>query len=227
MTGVIVATVIGLALPAGANTGHVFASQTCEAWSTSVTLDNNVAPDHFVEVTTTIPGTTGIVDAHYNTIGNSGTTQIWSASGPAPSTGTVTLTILNPNKTLDSTASASLPNANNCTTTTTTAPTTTTTAATTTTTAPTTTTTTTAPMTTTSIHEQGSTTIVTTTTSPPRTTTTLGQQGNTPTPTQPTSATGSLPRTGSGTAFPVLFGLSSLAAGALLLLRRRTDWSRS
>ena len=46
-----------------------------------MTLDSNVTSDHFVEVTSTIPGTSGIVDGHYNTIGHSGTTQIWTASG--------------------------------------------------------------------------------------------------------------------------------------------------
>ena len=119
VAGVLVAAVVGLAGPAGANTGHVQASQTCEGWSVTVTLDNNVTSDHFVEVTTTIPGTSGIVDAHYTTTGNSGTTQIWSASGATVQSGTVTLTILNPDKSLDSTASASLPAAGDCDTTTT------------------------------------------------------------------------------------------------------------
>jgi hypothetical protein len=106
---------MGFALPAGANTGHAFASQTCSGWSASVTLDNNVTHARFVEVSTTIPGTTGIVDAHYSTIGTSGTTPIWNASGPAPSSGTVTLTILNADRSLDSTASASLPEVSGCT----------------------------------------------------------------------------------------------------------------
>ena len=110
VAGVAVASMVGLALPAGANTGHVFASQSChDGWTASVTLDNNVTSDHFVEVTSTIPGTTGIVDGHYDTTHNNGTQQIWDASGPAVSSGTVTLTILNPNRSVDSTAHMSLP----------------------------------------------------------------------------------------------------------------------
>ena len=119
VAGVMVAAVIGLAGPAGANTGHVITAQNCQSWSASVTLDSNVTSDHFVEVITTIPGTTGIVDGHYNTIGHSGTTLIWSDSGQAPASGTVTLKILNPNRTLDSQSSQSLPDAANCETTTT------------------------------------------------------------------------------------------------------------
>ena len=119
VAGVMVAAMIGLAGPAGANTGHVITAQNCQSWSASVTLDSNVTSDHFVEVITTIPGTTGIVDGHYNTIGHSGTTLIWSDSGQAPASGTVTLKILNPNRTLDSQSSQSLPDAANCETTTT------------------------------------------------------------------------------------------------------------
>lgn len=204
VASVALATVVGLALPAGANTGHVLASQTCQRWSVSVTLDNNASVDHFVEVTTTIPGTTGIVDGHFNTTGNSGTTQIWDANGPAPSSGTVTLTILNPDRSVDSTASASLPEVNGC---------------------ENTTTTTTQPNTTTTIRESGSTSLVTNTTVS-ETTATLGAQGGTVTTTTagPSAATapGSLPLTGSGTAFPVIFAISSIAAGALLLLRKRS-----
>ena len=65
VSGVAVAAIIAFAVPAGANTGHVFTSQTCYTWSASVTLDNNVTTVRRVEVTTTIPGTTGIVDGHY------------------------------------------------------------------------------------------------------------------------------------------------------------------
>jgi LPXTG-motif cell wall-anchored protein len=113
-------------------------------------------------------------------------------------------------------------------TTTTTEATTTTTAATTTTEA--TTTTTLPPTTTTQEHVKGSTTIVTTTTQAP--TTTLRQAGSTvPTTAAPTTtmAGTSLPRTGSSTTLPVLFGLGSIATGAALLMRKRTDrdWSHS
>ena len=84
VAGVAVAAVVGFAVPAGANTGSVVASQTCLRWSASVSLDHNVTADRFVEVTSTIPGTTGIVDGHYNTTGNSGPVPVWHASGSAP-----------------------------------------------------------------------------------------------------------------------------------------------
>ena len=214
VAGVLVAAVVGLAGPAGANTGHVQASQTCEGWSVTVTLDNNVTSDHFVEVATSIPGTSGIVDAHYTTTGNSGTTQIWSASGATVQSGTVTLTILNPDQSLDSTASASLPAAGDCDTTTTQV--TTTTQAhdnrcdanhpdqgqddpqghnnpdcdtTTTTAAPTTTTT--YPVTTTTEHHCG----CTTSTTQPETTTTQGHCECTTSTTAATTTTTTLPET--------------------------------
>ncbi len=127
--------------------------------------------------------------------------------------------------------------ANNCSTTTT-HPVTTTTkkqcGCTTTTTVPETTTTvadsttTTAPVTTTSIEYLGSTTIVTTSTTQKHATTTLGEQGSTVPTTQPTSiAVPTLPHTGSGTTFPVIFGGICVAAGAALALRKRGAWSRS
>ena len=110
MAGVAVATVAGLALPAGANTGHVSASQSCsDGWRVTVTLDNNVTSDHDVVVTSTIPNTQGLT-GNFDTTHNSGTQQIWSANGPAVASGTVTLTIWNPgHKTIDSSAQASLP----------------------------------------------------------------------------------------------------------------------
>jgi LPXTG-motif cell wall-anchored protein len=187
VAGVLVAAVVGLAGPAGANTGHVQASQTCQGWSVTVTLDNNVTPDHFVEVTSTIPGTNGIVDGHYNTIGHSGTTQIWSASGATVTSGTVTLTILNANRTLDTTTNAPLPSAADCVTTTTQASTTTTCECNNTTTsqAPTTTTTTTYPVTTTTEHHCD----CATTTTQPETTTTQGRCECTTSTTQPATTT--------------------------------------
>ena len=113
------ATVAALALPASANTGNVHTAQDCYTWSASVTLNPDVHSDHFVEVTSTIPGTTGIVDGHYNTIGNPGPIQIWHVTGEAPSSGTVTLTILDKYRQLDSTATAKLPPSEVCPTTTT------------------------------------------------------------------------------------------------------------
>ena len=72
-----------------ANTGNVAASETCATWSVSVSLNHNVTSDRTVVVVTTIPGTVGIAGNHYNTTFG----QIWSASGPAPAAGTVTLKI--------------------------------------------------------------------------------------------------------------------------------------
>jgi LPXTG-motif cell wall-anchored protein len=94
--------------------------------------------------------------------------------------------------------------------------------------------TTTGPQTTTTTEVHGTTIHVTTTTAPATTTTaTVRRQGTTvvaTTTTVPGVAT--LPRTGSDSAFPLMFGLSSLIAGALLLLRRSgasgptdQDWS--
>jgi LPXTG-motif cell wall-anchored protein len=93
---------------------------------------------------------------------------------------------------------------------------------------------------TTSIGEQGSTTVPTggssttgpgeTTTVPPGATTTMdtpitGLGGPTTVPPGAT-ATGNLPRTGSDTNYPLMFGVSCLAGGALLALRRRRAWTR-
>ena len=72
-----------------ANTGNVAASETCSTWSVSVSLNHNVTSDRTVVVVTTIPGTAGIAGNHYDTSFG----QIWSVSGPAPATGTVTLEI--------------------------------------------------------------------------------------------------------------------------------------
>jgi LPXTG-motif cell wall-anchored protein len=139
------------------------------------------------------------------------------------------------------------------TTTTTTVPETTTTVAgtttiattttTTTTTVPETTTTTTVPETTTTAPETtttegptttvlGTTTIFTTTSTGPPTTTPITDLGST-VPTvvdQATTTTvaGStqLPRTGSSSGYPMFFGLSCIAGGALLLIRHRRSWIR-
>src|SRR5947207_1413051 len=68
-----------------------------------------------------------------------------------------------------------------------------------------------------------------TTTTRPGTTTTLHEQGSTTTTTAPTGSTtttttngsGPLPHTGSGTEGPFMFGVSCIAGGALLAIRRR------
>jgi LPXTG-motif cell wall-anchored protein len=238
VVGLAVAAVSVFALPAGANTGHVATAQTCHTWSASVTLDNNVEADFFVEVATTIPGTTGIVDAHYDTTAKNGTTQIWEATGPAPASGTVTLTILYPNRTVDSTTSASLDTLNGCTASTMVPPSSTT--------LPPSTTESLSPPTaigapTTSIGGPGPSTptpnangqtTASVAVSPVSATTppsagaasTVANQGGsvatTTTATRPLAA-GTLPRTGTGTVFPALFGLCCLTAGMLLALRYR------
>jgi LPXTG-motif cell wall-anchored protein len=234
------ATVAALAIPAAANTGNVHTAQDCYTWSASVTLNADVHSDHFVEVTSTIPGTTGIVDGHYNTIGNPGPIQIWHVTGEAPSSGTVTLTILDKYRQLDSTATAKLPPSEVCPTTTTLPPNvvTTTTAppavVTTTTLAPTTSV---APTTITLPPTTPTTALPTTTSSPsPVTVTAVGSTSTTTAPpTQPSGSTTtivpagahtqSLPFTGSGTAFPAIFGLSCLAGGTVLAVRRRGRWA--
>lgn len=103
-----------LAIPftAGLVSGHsgsVVVSQTCQTWSAEVDLANNVTSDRTVVVTTTIPGTIGIAGNHYDTSFG----QIWDASGPAVSSGTVTLTIYNGTK-VEFTASGTLPTPSDC-----------------------------------------------------------------------------------------------------------------
>lgn len=93
-----------------AHSGDVVATQTCQSWYVSVSLNHNVTSDRTVVVTTTIPGTTGIGGNHYDTSFG----QIWDASGPAISSGTVTLTIYNGTH-VEFTTSASLPTPSDCT----------------------------------------------------------------------------------------------------------------
>jgi LPXTG-motif cell wall-anchored protein len=83
--------------------------------------------------------------------------------------------------------------------------------------------------TTTTFGEQGSTTIFTTTSTQPQSTSTTpvtGEGGTIPTATTPVTVPGSLPRTGSGSAFAAMLGMSCVAAGMLLIARRRRSWSR-
>ena len=235
------ATVAALAIPASANTGTVHTAQDCYTWSASVSLDTNVTPAHDVEVTTTIPGTTGLT-GNFDTTGNTGPQQIWSVHGTAPSHGTVTLTIWNPgHKTIDTQTSASLPPSEVCPTTTTLPPNvvTTTTAppavVTTTTVAPTTTitvspTSITLPPTTPPTAPPSTPPTTPSTPSAPTTPTSTHQQvipgsSTTTTSITPGGQSQSLPFTGSGTAFPAIFGLSCLAGGAVLAVRRRGRWA--
>jgi hypothetical protein len=99
----------GLAGVAAANTGNVVASETCSTWSVTVSLNHNVVPARTVVVVTTIPGTVGIAGNHYDTTFG----QIWSASGPAPASGKVTLTIYN-GSSVEFTTSASIAPAVGC-----------------------------------------------------------------------------------------------------------------
>jgi hypothetical protein len=103
------ALIFALAGVAAAHSGSVVASETCSTWSVTVSLANNTTPDRTVVVTTTIPGTVGIAGNHYNTSFG----QIWSASGAAPATGTVTLKIYN-GSSVEFTTSASIAPAKGC-----------------------------------------------------------------------------------------------------------------
>jgi hypothetical protein len=81
--------------------GTVYASQNCptegSAWYVSVSLENGVSADDWVEVSTNIPDADGIAASRgYDETGNPGLTQIWDASGPTVTTGTVTLNIYGP-----------------------------------------------------------------------------------------------------------------------------------
>ena len=92
-----------------AHSGGIVVTQTCQSWSASVSLSYNVTSDRLVVVTTTIPGTIGIAGNHYNTSYG----LIWDASGPATSSGTVTLIIYN-GTSVEFTTSASLPTPPSC-----------------------------------------------------------------------------------------------------------------
>jgi hypothetical protein len=111
-------TVLGIgallvAVPALANTGNVVTNENCESWSVKVYLNDNVTLDKTVDVLSTIPGTIGINGAHYDTTKDTTPVLIWSKSGVAPASGTVTLDIYN-GKTLEFTASGSIAPSANC-----------------------------------------------------------------------------------------------------------------
>lgn len=204
-----------LASAAGANSGGVHVAQNCSGWTASVTLDNNVTADHWVNVTTTIPGQTGLVNQHFKTTPPEEGGTIWSASGNTQTTGSVTLNILNANLSVEHTYTATLPPIVVCDTTTTVAPTTTTVAPTTTvpvtTTVSATTTTTSPPLDTTTMFTTTSTTtpMVTTTMAPPP----PGATTTTTTPVPP------LPFTGSNSGALIFGGLTLCGAGGVLARR--------
>jgi hypothetical protein len=89
---------VGLSLSAlfsGTAFGHsgaVHLDENCNVWHARVELAHNVTPDRLVFVTTSIPGTTGILNGHYDTSKG----LIWSATGPYPASGTVALVIYKP-----------------------------------------------------------------------------------------------------------------------------------
>ena len=93
-----------------ANTGSITKSEKCDTGAVHVFLNNNVSTDRKVTVTSTIPGftTTGITDKSYTTTGNVGPVEIWSASGPEPFAGVVTLTIKYSNNSVEFTTSTTL-----------------------------------------------------------------------------------------------------------------------
>jgi hypothetical protein len=205
------------AAPAWANSGAVVATQNCQTWHVSVSLNHDTTPDRSVDVVTTIPGTTGITGGHYNTSFG----EIWSADGAAPTTGTVTLNIYYPDGGLEFTEIKSLPVPEDC------ATTTSTTAAATTTTMGSTTT----------IATEGTTV---TTGSTATTTPTIAVEGNNasaPSTARPTAAMpggtsavagaeiNTLPRTGTGNLAPAI-GMTSLLIGAVLLQLSRRASSR-
>jgi LPXTG-motif cell wall-anchored protein len=233
VAGIAVASLVGLAAPAYAHHTSVRGSVECSNGDHLVHWD--IQNDESDQPMTIVSATASVGGQSYPVVGYTSpvaTLAYTSATTTVPNGvgGTITLTVHAtwPDEySVTNTASVNL--TPNCCTTTTTEATTTTTEATTTTTAPEVTTTTAAPTTTTTMHQElGSTTIVTTTTQAPTTTKPVVQQGSTvPTTTQPAVVPQQLPRTGSGTLFPIIFGISSIAAGALLLkTRNRSAWSR-
>jgi hypothetical protein len=211
-------------VPASANSGTVTVGQNCQTWHATVVLNHDVRPDRSVYVVTTIPGTHGIRGRHYNTSFG----RIWSASGPAPTSGTVTLNIYLSNGHREFTETKALHAPAGCVSSTTVAPATTV--------APSTTV---APTTTTTIVTAGSTATTSpstaTTSSVPETSTVFVEGAAvTPSTSAPSAvmpsgeaaaveAANALPRTGGGGGPGPAIGVASLLGGAVMLLvsRRR------
>jgi LPXTG-motif cell wall-anchored protein len=239
VAAVVAAAVLSTAAPAYAHHSVLSGSTACSdgehvvTWSIQavsrvqlpMTIDSAFATNN---------GTTYAATGYASPI-NDGDTTYATTVLPAGSTGTVTLQVHStwPDG-VQYTNSTSVELQHDClpSTTTTTEATTTTTAPPTTTTTEATTTTTAPPTTTTTIEVAGSTSLPPFTVPPPasstsapppgQATSTLVAEGTT----VPAPVTGNLPHTGGDAGFPIVFGLSFLAAGGLLVVRRRRAWSR-
>jgi hypothetical protein len=215
-------------MPASANSGTLTLDQNCQTWHARVVLNHDVRPDRMVNVVTTIPGTKGISRGHYNMSFG----QIWSASGHAPTSGTVTLNIYYANGRREFTETKALHAPRGCVTTTTKAPTTKVSP------------TTAAPATSTSIASLGSTATSSPPTVPPSTVaerTKVSPSGETvsPSTSMPSAVTtageaaaveaanaNALPLTGGGGPGPAI-GVVSLLGGAVMLLVSRARRGRA
>jgi LPXTG-motif cell wall-anchored protein len=187
---------------------------TCTSTSTTTTTASTTTTTTTVPetTTTTVPETTTTVPETTTTVPQTTTTTVPETTTTVPET---TTTVSETTTTVPETTTTTVPE-----TTTTVSETTTTLPETTTTTVPETTTT--VPQTT-STDVGGITTIATTTTTTPvtgegSTVPTVGGQATTAAPT----GAAELPRTGSSSGYAVFFGLSCIAGGALLLIRRRS-----
>jgi LPXTG-motif cell wall-anchored protein len=190
----------------------VSTTTTSTSTSTSTTTTSTTTTTVGATTTTTVPDTTTttVPETTTTTVPDTTTTTVpeTTTSGPTTTVGGTT-TIFTTTTTVPETTTTTVPE-----TTTTTVPETTTTEA------PTTT-------------VLGATTIFTTTTTEAPTTTTpvTGLGSTVPIPTVINQATTTtvpgataLPRTGSSSGYAVFFGLSCIAGGALLAIRRRRNW---
>jgi LPXTG-motif cell wall-anchored protein len=254
VVGVVSATLIGLATPASAHKAVLKGWTSCSdgdhvvLWS----IGNDFGMPMTIDSATAVIGAQEYpVTGYSSPVANYETTSATTIV-PGVATGTITLTVRGawPDRFVD-TEHTSVELESNCTTTTmgstttttcTTLPSTTTTEAPPTTEATSTTevpTTTEAPSTTevtttteaptTSLGVQGSTTVLdslptTSTTGREAPTTTLGGLGG-PVSTTLAAVNGTLPRTGSDTGVPIVFGLCCVVGGAALVLRRRA-WTQ-
>ncbi len=229
LLALLVPVVVALGImPASANSGTLTLGQNCKTWHARVVLNHDVRSDRLVNVVTTIPGTKGIGRRHYDMSFG----PIWSASGRAPASGTVTLNIYYPNGRREFTETKALHAPQGCVTTTTKAPPAT---------APRSTA---APTTSTSIANLGSTVTSSPPTAPPSTVrerSTVSPSGEivSPSTSMPSAVTtageaaaveaanaNALPLTGGGGPGPAI-GVVSLLGGAVMLLVSRARRGRA